>query len=324
MKAVVCHAVGTPEDLVVDDLPDPEPGPGDLLVDVKAAAVTYPDLLMVGGKYQFTPDYPYIPGSEAAGVVIGIGSDVDGWQVGDRVVGGLGLAGAFAERAVVPAHRAVRIPDGVEFDAATGLEYAYGTALYALRDRGALQAGETVLVTGAAGSVGLAAIEIAKLLGATVVAAASSDERLRLCRARGADELVNYATENLRERLRQITGGAGLDVVFDNVGGSTAEPALRSLGWGGRFLVIGFAGGIPSIPLNLTLLKSCQIVGVFYGAMTAREPERRAGILNRLLGWTASGDLRPVAATRVGLREVPSALQAVASRSAVGRFVVAP
>lgn len=324
MKAVVAHKIGTPEDLVIEDVPDPVPGAGDVLVEVAASAVTYPDVLMLGGKYQFTAPHPYVPGGEVAGTVVEVGSEVTTWRVGDRVLGGLGVSGGFAELALLPADRARRVPDDVEFDAAAGLEYAYGTALYALRDRGTVQAGEAVLVTGAAGSVGLAAIEVAKLLGATVIAAASSDSRLELCRSRGADEVINYGSEDLRERIKEVTGGSGLDAVFDNVGGDTAEPALRSLAWGGRFLVVGFAAGIPSMPLNLTLLKSCQIVGVFYGAMTGREPQRRADILDQLLGWTASGELRPVAATRVGLHDAPAALAALADRTAVGRFVVAP
>lgn len=324
MKAVVCKAFGPPENLVVEEVDEPAPGRGQLLVDVEAAAVTFPDTLMLEDKYQFKTGLPYTPGTEAAGTVAAIGEGVEGWSVGDRVVGGLGTTGAFAERMVIPAPAARRLPAGVSFEAVTGLNYAYGTTLYGLEHRADLQPGETLLVTGAGGAVGLSAVEIGKLMGARVIAAASTDEKLELCRERGADETINYATENLKERAKELTGGQGVDVVYDCVGGDTAEQALRAIAWEGRFLVIGFTAGIPSIPLNLALLKSCQIVGVFYGAMTAREPEKSAAISDQLIAWVASGDLRPHVAGRYPLERAGEALRALIDRKAAGKLVITP
>lgn len=324
MKAVVCKAFGPPENLVVEEVDDPVAGPGQLLVDVQAAAVTFPDTLMLEDKYQFKTGLPYIPGTEGAGVVAAIGEGVEGWSVGDRVVGGLGTTGAFAERMVIPALGARRLPDGVSFEAVTGLNYAYGTTLYGLRYRAELQPGESLLVTGAGGAVGLSAVEIGKLMGARVIAAASSEEKLELCRERGADETINYSTEDLKERAKELTGGQGVNVVYDCVGGDTAEQALRAIAWEGRFLVIGFTAGIPRIPLNLTLLKSCQIVGVFYGAMTAREPEKNAAISNQLIEWVANGDLQPHVSGRYPLERAGEALRALIDRRAAGKLVVTP
>lgn len=324
MKAVVCKEFGPPENLVVEEVDDPVAGPGQLLIDVKAAAVTFPDTLMLEDKYQFKTGLPYVPGTEGAGVVAAIGEGVEGWSVGDRVVGGLGTTGAFAERMVIPALASRRLPDGVSFEAVTGLNYAYGTTLYGLQYRADLQPGETLLVTGAGGAVGLSAVEIGKLMGARVIAAASSEEKLELCRQRGADETINYATENLKERAKELTGGLGVNVVYDCVGGDKAEQALRAIAWEGRFLVIGFTAGIPSIPLNLTLLKSCQIVGVFYGAMTAREPEKNAAISNQLIEWVANGDLQPHVSGRYPLERAGEALRALIDRRAAGKLVVTP
>jgi NADPH2:quinone reductase len=324
MKAVVCKEFGPPENLVVEDVAEPVPGPGQLLVDVEAAAVTFPDTLMLEDKYQFKTGLPYVPGTEGAGVVAALGEGVEGWSVGDRVVGGLGTTGAFAERMVIPALAARRLPDGVSFEAVTGLNYAYGTTLYGLRHRADLQPGETLLVTGAGGAVGLSAVEIGKLMGARVIAAASTDDKLQLCRDRGADQTINYTTENLKDRAKALTGGQGVDVVYDCVGGDKAELALRAIGWEGRFLVIGFTAGIPSIPLNLALLKSCQIIGVFYGAMTAREPERNAAISDQLIEWVANGDLQPHVSGRYPLDRAGEALRALIDRTAAGKLVVTP
>jgi NADPH2:quinone reductase len=323
MRAVVCHAFGPPESLVVEDLPEPEAGPGELLIEVHAAAVTFPDTLMLENRYQFKPALPYTPGSEGAGVVVGLGEGVEGWAIGDRAVAGLGISGAYAERMVVPAGAARRLPDGVAFDVAAGLNYAYGTTLYGLAHRGALQAGETLLVTGAAGAVGLSAIEIGKLMGARVIAAASSDEKLELCRQRGADETINYSTEDLKTRAKDLSGG-GVDVIYDCVGGPLAEQALRAISWNGRFLVVGFTAGIPSIPLNLTLLKGCQIVGVFYGAMMMHEPERGAQITDQLVEWVASGALDPHVADRLPLERAAEGLRALIDRTAIGKIVITP
>jgi NADPH2:quinone reductase len=324
MKAVVCNAFGPPENLVVEERPDPVAGEGQLLVEVKASAVTFPDTLMLEDKYQFKAEPPYVPGGELAGVVVGVGDGVDGWSEGDRVVGGLGTSGGFAELAVVPARGARRLPDSVPFEVATGLNYAYGTTYYGLKYRADLQPGETMLVTGAGGSVGLSAVELGKLMGARVIAAASSEEKLALCRERGADDTINYSTEDLKNRAKELTGGNGVDVVYDCVGGDHAEQALRAIAWEGRFLVIGFTAGIPSIPLNLTLLKSCQIVGVFYGAMTVKEPQRSAEISDALISLVASGELAPHVAERYPLERAGEALRAMMDRKAVGKLVVTP
>ena len=249
---------------------------------------------------------------------------VEGWAVGDRVVGGLGTIGGYAELAAVPATAARRVPDSVDLAVVAGLNYAYGTGLYGLQHRGGLQAGETLLVLGAGGAVGLAAVELGRLLGARVIAAASSAEKLELCRQRGADETIDYSTEDLKDRAKELTDGQGVDVVYDCVGGERAEQALRAIAWEGRFLVIGFAAGIPSIPLNLALLKSCQIVGVFYGAMTARDPALSASIGDELIGLVAAGDLRPHVSGRYPLERAGEALRLLIDRQAVGKVVVTP
>jgi len=324
MKAVVCKAFGPPEQLVVESMDDPVAGPQQLLVDVSAAAVIFPDTLMLEGKYQYSAPPPYIPGGEVAGVVIGVGDGVTGWSLGDRVLGALGATGGYAELAAISAASARRLPESVDFAAAAGLNYAYGTTLYALQHRAALREGETLLILGAGGSVGLSAVEIGKIMGARVIAAASTEEKLDVCRQRGADETINYSTEDLKNRAKELTDGKGVDVVYDCVGGDYAEQALRAIAWEGRFLVIGFTAGIPSIPLNLTLLKSCQIVGVFYGAMTAREPARAAEISDRLIDWLASGKLQPYVSARYPLDRAGEALRSMMDRTVVGKVVIAP
>ncbi|MEM9562269.1 MAG: NADPH:quinone oxidoreductase family protein [Actinomycetota bacterium] len=324
MRAVVCNEFGPPENLVVEERPDPVPEPGQLLVEVKAAAVTFPDTLMLEDKYQFKAPPPYIPGGEVAGVVTALGADVGGFAVGDRVVGGLTTTGGMAELAVVSADNARVLPDSVGFAESTGLNYAYGTTLYGLKYRGSLQEGETLLVLGAGGHLGLTAVELGKLMGARVIAAASTEEKLDLCRQRGADETINYAEENLKDRAKELTGGNGVDMVYDGVGGDYAEQALRAIAWEGRFLVIGFTAGIPSIPLNLTLLKGCDIVGVFYGAMTARDPELRDAVSAELLSLTADGKLKPHVSGRYPLDRAGEALRSMMDRKAVGKVVVEP
>lgn len=324
MKAVVCHEFGPPENLRVEEVPDPVPGEGQVLVEVRAAPVTFPDTLMLEDKYQFKAPPPYIPGGEVAGVVAAVGEGVDGWAVGDRVSGGLGVTGAYAERAVVTASQARRLPENVGFAEATGLNYAYGTTLYGLKYRGQLTEGETLLILGAGGNVGLSAVELGKIMGARVIACASTEEKLELCRARGADETINYATENLKERAKELTAGTGVDVVYDCVGGEYAEQALRAIGWEGRFLVVGFTAGIPSIPLNLTLLKSCQVVGVFYGAMTSRDPELGAAVTNELIDLTASGTLAPYVSGRYSLEDAGVAMRTMMDRKAAGKLVIEP
>ena len=324
MRAVVCKAFGPPENLVVEEVADPTPGPGQVLVEVKASAVTFPDTLMLEDKYQYKAAPPYVPGGEVAGVVAALGEGVDSLRVGDRIVGGLGVLGGFAELAVVPAAGARVLPDNVGFAESTGLNYAYGTSLYGLKYRGDLKAGESLLVLGAGGNVGLSAVELGKLMGARVIAAASSEEKLDLCRQRGADETINYATENLKDRAKELTNGQGVDVIYDCVGGAYAEASLRAIGWEGRFLVIGFTAGIPSIPLNLTLLKSCQIVGVFYGAMTARDPILRDKVASELIELTASGKLRPHVSGRFPLEGAGQALRSLIDRKALGKVVIEP
>jgi NADPH2:quinone reductase len=324
VRAVICKAYGPPENLVVDDIPTPTPGPGQVLVEVKAAAVTFPDTLMLEDKYQFKAPPPYTPGGEVAGIVQSLGDGVDTLAVGDRIVGGLGTTGGFAELAVVSASGSRKLPDSVGFAESTGLNYAYGTSLYGLKYRGQLKEGESLLVLGAGGQVGLSAVELGKLMGARVIAAASSEDKLDLCRERGADETINYATENLKDRAKELTGGNGVDVIYDCVGGDYAEAALRAVAWEGRFLVIGFTAGIPAIPLNLTLLKSCQIVGVFFGAMTARDPELRDAVMGELIELTASGRLKPHISGRYSLEQAGVALRALMDRKSLGKVVVEP
>ena len=309
---------------MVEEVEDPRPQDGQLLVEVAASAVTFPDTLMLENKYQFKATPPYIPGGEVAGVVTALGNGVNGWAVGDRVAGGVGTIGGYAELAVVPAATARRLPDAVDFAVVAGLNYAYGTSMYALRHRGSLQAGETLLVLGAGGAVGLSAVELGRLLGARVIAAASSAEKLDMCRERGADETINYTTEDLKNRAKELTDGQGVDVVYDCVGGERSEQALRAIAWDGRFLVIGFAAGIPSIPLNLTLLKSCQIVGVFYGAMTMRDPALSRSIGDELLDLVANRELQPHVSGRYPLERASEALRALIDRTAIGKLVVTP
>lgn len=321
---MVCHEFGPPERLVVEEVDDPRLAAGDLLVRVAASAVTFPDTLMLEDKYQYKATPPYIPGGEVTGVVAALGDGVEGWSVGDRVVGGLGTIGGYAELAAVPAAAARRVPDSVDLAVVAGLNYAYGTSLYGLKYRGGLRAGETLLVLGAGGAVGLAAVELGRQLGARVIAAASSAEKLELCRQVGAQETIDYSTDDLKIRAKELTDGQGVNVVYDCVGGERAEQALRAIAWEGRFLVIGFAAGIPSIPLNLVLLKSCQIVGVFYGAMAARDPALSTSIGEELISLVVTGDLRPHVSGRYPLERASEALRLLIDRKAVGKVVVTP
>ncbi len=324
MKAVVCKQFGPPEDLVVEEVDDPIAGEGQLIVDVHAAAVTFPDALVIENKYQFKATPPFIPGGEVAGVVSAVGPGVADFSEGDRVTGSGGIVGGFAQRVAVSAEATRTIPDDTGFAESTGLLYAYGTGYYGLKYRGNLQPGETLLVLGAGGSVGMAAVELGKLMGARVIAAASREDKLALCKMRGADEVINYETDNLKERAKELTGGKGVDVIYDAVGGDYAEAALRAIAWNGRFLVIGFTAGIPAVPFNLALLKGCQIIGVFLGAMVGREPETRDAIERDLLGFMASGELRPHISRRYSLEQAPSALRDMLDRKLVGKVVVEP
>ncbi len=321
MKAVLCRAFGPPSGLTLEDVPPPEPGPGQALIRVEACAVNFADALMVQGRYQTRPPLPFSPGGEVAGVVSALGEGVSGPVPGTRVLAMTGHGG-FAEMAVARADAVVAVPDGVDPVAAAALSYAYGTALHALRDRARLRPGETALVLGAAGSTGLAAVQLAKLMGARVIAAASAG-KLETCREAGADALVDYRQEKWRDTVRGLAGDAGVDVVYDPVGGPYSEPALRSLGWGGRHLVVGFAAGdIPRVPLNLALLKGCDVLGVFYGGFAKREPDANRALVEQLLSWVRDGKLRPRISAAHALEDAAAALDALLSRGATGKIVL--
>lgn len=324
MRAIVCREFGPPEKLVLEERPDPKPGPGELVIEARAATVTFPDALMIEDKYQFKAPVPFVPGGEAAGLVAEIGPGVTGFALGERVIGNTLLVGGFAEKVLVRASACRKLADPMGYAESTGIGYAYGTGYYGLHHRGALKQGETLLVLGAAGNVGLAAVELGKLMGARVIAAASSAEKLSVCRDRGADEGIDYSHEDLKARTKELTGGKGVDVIYDCIGGDYAEAALRSIAWEGRFLVIGFTAGIPKLPLNLTLLKGCQVIGVFYGAMVQRDPVLRAQIDRELEELAAAGKLNPYVSERYALADAPKALRALLDRKVIGKVVVEP
>lgn len=322
MKAVLCKAFGPADTLVVEDVSDPAPGAGEVVVSVKAAGVNFPDVLMIENKYQVKPPLPFSPGGEAAGVVSQVGAGVVGLKTGDRVMAITGH-GAFAEKVVVSADRLVAIPAGMDDVTAGAFLFTYATSDHAVRDRGALRAGETLLVLGAAGGVGLAAVEIGKAVGATVIACASTDDKLAVCREHGADDAINYATEDLRDGIKRITGDRGVDVVIDPVGGRFSEPAFRSTTWRGRFVVVGFAAGdIPKIPLNLALLKGSSIVGSSLGGWMRREPERFAESTRQLLRWHTDGRLKPHIDRTFPLERAGEAIAYMAGRQVKGKVVV--
>jgi NADPH2:quinone reductase len=322
MKALVCRAYGPIDSLAIEEMPDPKPAAGQVVVGVRACGVNFPDLLVVQGKYQFKPPPPFSPGGESAGVVEAVGPGVEGLRVGDRVLA-MSIWGGMAEKVAADASQVLRIPDGVDFTSASCVATAYGTTLHALRDRASLQAGETLLVLGAAGGVGLAAVQIGKRMGARVIAAASSAEKLETCKRHGADLLVNYATEDLKERVKTLTDGAGADVVYDPVGGPFTEAALRATAWNGRVLVLGFAAGdIPRVPTNLVLLKGCSLVGVFWGMAMMRDRPRLTGQLEEILGWVKDGSLRPHVHATYPLARALDALRDVEQRRVQGKVVV--
>ncbi len=324
MRAVVCKEFGPPERLVVEELPTPEIGDHQVLLDVKACGVNFPDLLIIENKYQFKPPLPFSPGGEVSGVVKAVGAKVGALKPGDRVLGAPGFGG-FAEQVAIDARLCVPIPAAMPFDVAAAFLFTYGTSHYALKDRAALRAGETLLVLGAAGGVGLAAVELGKAMGAKVIAAASSAEKLQVCREHGADEGIDYAKEDLKERIKALTGGNGADVIYDPVGGDFSEQAFRSIAWEGRFLVIGFAAGpIPKIPLNLVLLKGAQIVGVFWGSFTMREPERHQANIRELMEWYLAGKLKPRISATYPFARVAEALGDLAARRVKGKVVLVP
>jgi NADPH:quinone reductase len=324
MKAMLCTRFGGPDDLEFSDLPETAPGSGEVVVAIKAAALNFFDTLIIAGKYQIKPPFPFSPASEFAGVIESVGAGVTGLAAGDRVLG-YGGFGAAREKIALSAQRVVKIPDSLDFDRAAGITVIYGTTLHALKDRARLKAGETLAVLGASGGTGLAAIEIGKLMGARVIACASSDDKLAFCRERGADDVINYAKEDVKEGLRRVTGGKGVDVIYDPVGGSYAEPALRSIAWRGRFLVIGFAAGeIPKIPLNLALLKGCDIVGVFWGAFIERDPEGHQANMAELVCWADAGKISAHVHAVYPLSETPAALKAIAARQVMGKVILHP
>ena len=322
MKAVLCRQFGPPESLVLEELASPTPGPGQVVVSVKAASVNYPDVLIIQNKYQVKPPLPFSPGSEMAGTVKALGAGVTVVKPGDRVIA-FSAHGAFAEEALVDAGRLVPIPDGMDFVTAAAFLLTYGTAHHALRNRANVKAGETLLVLGAAGGVGIAAIEIGKVLGLRVIACASSEEKLAVCRQHGADATINYASEDLRERIKALTSGAGADLIFDPVGGAYAEAAIRSSNWRARFLVIGFADGeIPKIALNLALLMERSIIGVYWGEWSRRTPGEFAGAVRELAGWFREGKLKPHVSATYPLDRAAEAIRLLADRKVKGKVVV--
>jgi len=321
VRAVVCSELGPADRLSVQELPDPQPGPGEIVIDVKAAGLNFPDTLIIQGRYQFRPDLPFVPGGEASGVVSVVGAGVERFAVGDEVVA-MGVSGAFAEKWVVEASSVMPKPPSMEHRVAAGFGLTYGTSFYALKQRAELQAGESLLVLGAAGGVGSAAVDLGQAMGARVIAAASTGVKLAYAAGLGADEGINYVSEDFRERIKALTNGRGVDVVYDPVGGELSEQALRSIAWNGRLLVIGFAAGsIPEIPLNLPLLKSASITGVFWGAWTKRNPEASAANFAELFSMVTSGMLHPRVSAVFPLDGYAEAFGALTGRRAMGKVV---
>jgi NADPH2:quinone reductase len=324
MKAVVCEAWGLPDTLKVKELPDLQPGPGQVVIDVQAAGVNFPDVLIVQGKYQFKPELPFVPGSEVAGVIRSVADDVTTFKAGDKVIAFV-PTGGFGQQLLAPAQALIPMPPGMDFETAAAITLTYGTSYHAIVDRVMLRNSENMLILGAAGGVGLAAIEIGKALGARIIACASSDEKLEVCRQHGADVLINYSKEDLREAVKAATGGKGPDVIYDPVGGEYSEPAFRSIAWGGRHLVVGFANGeIPKLPLNLTLLKGASLMGVFWGEFTKRDPKSNMANMRQLLQWLHEGKIKPHISGRYKLEEAAQALNDMAARKVTGKVIVLP
>ncbi len=329
MRALLSHEPGPPETLRLSDVPEPEPGPGELLVRVRACAINYPDVLIIEDKYQFRPPRPFAPGGEVAGEVEAIGQGIEGWKVGDRLIAYQGHGG-LAEKVTVPAAHAFPLPERFGFTEGSTLLITYATVIHALWDRARLQAGETLLVLGAAGGIGIAAIELGKARGARVIAAVSSEEKAAAAREVGADEAIVYprgpfdkdGQKALAEQFKAAVGPAGADVILDPVGGDYAEPALRAIGWEGRYLVVGFPAGIPKLPLNLTLLKSCDVCGVFWGAFAARDPEANSAHVDELFRLWGQGKIHPRVSATYPLDRAGEAIAAMAARQAIGKLVV--
>jgi NADPH2:quinone reductase len=322
MRAVLCRTRGGPDDLTIADIDPPRPGPGQVVIGVRAAGLNFADTLMIAGKYQERPAYPFSPGMEVSGDIVACGAGVTGLAPGDRVMAVLGHGG-FAEQAVAPADRVLKLPDSMDYAAAAGFPIAYGTSHLGLVHRAALKAGETLLVHGAAGGVGLTAVEIGKVLGATVIATASSADKLAVAKSYGADHLIDYSREDVRERVLAFTGGRGADVVYDPVGGDAFDASLRCTAFEGRIVVIGFASGkIPQIPANHLLVKNITAIGFYWGAYAKERPAAVRASFAELLGWYAAGKLRPLVSHRFALDEAPAALKIMAARKSTGKIVL--
>ena len=322
MKAIVCSNFGTPDTLIFQEIENPTPKGDEILIRVKACSVNFPDTLIIQGKYQFKPPFPFSPGSDVAGFIEKIGDNVKHFKVGDEVVGFIPFGG-FAEKAIVKATDCFPKPKGMSMVNASAFLLAYGTSYHALKDRANLKKGETILILGASGGVGLTALELAKLMGAKVIAAASSKEKLDLCKKFGADDVINYTEESLKDRVKELTNGKGVDVIYDPVGGHFSELALRAIAWKGRHLVIGFANGeIPKIPINLTLLKGASIVGVFWGSFAQKEPKKSLENIKKLLAWFVKGDVKPHIDKTYSLENAPKALEDMMQRKVKGKIVI--
>ncbi len=321
MRAIICKDLGPATSLVVEETADPVPGPGEALIEVHAAGLNFPDTLAIAGKYQIRPDLPFIPGGEGAGVILELGPGTEGFKKGDHVMWA-GMIGAFAEKACRPIEELVLMPESMPFRTGAGFLVTYGTSYYALKQRGQLKAGETLLVLGAAGGVGLAAVDIGSAMGARVIAAASTDEKLEVATAAGAELTINYSKDSLKEAVKALTHGHGVDVVYDPVGGDFSEQALRATGWNGRFLVVGFAAGeIPKIPLNLPLLKNNSIVGVLYGGWAQKDPEGKRENIAELLAFHSAGNLQPQTTQSFELEEFVEAFGTLTNRRAKGKVI---
>lgn len=322
MKAVLCKAYGPASSLVLEEAADPVAKSNEVVIDIHAAGVNFPDTLIIQGKYQVKPPFPFSPGGEAAGVVSSVGDKVKHLKVGDRVMGLTGY-GSFAEKIAADAMRVLPMPDDMDYITASGFSMTYGTSMHALKQRGDLQPGETLLVLGASGGVGLAAVEIGKAMGARVIAAASTAEKLEVAKQAGADDLINYSEVSLKDAVKELTNGKGADVIYDPVGGDLFDEAVRSINWKGRLLVVGFASGrIPEFPVNLALLKGSSIVGVFWGSFAAREPQVNLENFKQLFTWHTEGKLKPLVSKTYELNEYEDALNILSSRQAVGKVVV--
>ncbi|WP_449125011.1 NADPH:quinone oxidoreductase family protein [Pseudomonas viridiflava] len=322
MKALLCKAFGPASTLVLEDIPAPDIKKNEILLDVRAAGVNFPDTLIIEGKYQFKPPFPFSPGGEAAGVISAVGENVTHLKTGDRVMALTGW-GSFAEQVAVPNYNVLPIPASMDFTIAAAFSMTYGTSMHALKQRANLQPGETLLVLGASGGVGLAAVEIGKALGARVIAAASSAEKLEVARNAGADELINYTDTSLKDEIKRLTNGNGADVIYDPVGGDLFDQAIRAIAWNGRLLVVGFASGrIPELPVNLALLKGASVVGVFWGSFAQRQPQDNAENFKQLFAWFEEGKLKPLVSQVYPLERAGEAIDALGGRRAVGKVVV--